>query len=113
MTPRQARMETLRYSMEQIKLAFEHGRAEGFRICSTKDPADANAQYWGVDKRGEHRFGTHRDLLIMVAFPAKKLAERCLDMTGGYVIPVADILNMQHRKMEEQLNKLQSMESIE
>jgi len=98
--------EQLKYSIDQIDLAIEQGRAEGYRICSCPDPGDKLAQFWGLDGGGTQRFGTHRNLLVMVAFPSEKLAKRVVEWTGGYVVPVKDILLTQRKRMEKKYGTL-------
>lgn len=103
----------LKQSIEKIDMAVQMGRADGYRICSTPDPASPHAEFWGLCSTGNQRFGTFRDLLVMVVFPSERLAKRCIAMTGGYVVSLAHVLASQRKQMEDKLKSLAKLEGIE
>lgn len=107
---RQEQIQRLLTGIGMIDEAVAQGRAQGYRICNMMNPGSQLAQFWGVDAGGSQRFGTYRNLMIMVVFPSERLAKRCLSMTGGYVVSVAHILAAQREAMEKQLRALQQLE---
>jgi hypothetical protein len=106
MMDRKTAKNRLTLMIRRIDEAVENGMANGYRICTSPDPNDPLAQFWGVNKRGFQQFGSNRTLVALVPFPSEKLAKRVLDMTGGYVVSMAHILSGQRKTMEDKLKGL-------
>jgi hypothetical protein len=100
-------IQQLKRMISQIDAAAETPVVNEYRICTTTFTSAATAKFWGCNKHGVHCFTSGRDGVQVARFPSEKLALRVREMTGGYVVSMAQVMAEQRKLCEAKLKSLE------
>jgi hypothetical protein len=106
MTPHVA-IQQLKRMISKIDAAAETPVIDEFRICTTNKTSALTAKFWGCNKQGVHCFTSGRNGVQVARFPSEKLALRVREMTGGYVVSMAQVMAEQKKLCEAKLKSLE------